>query len=177
MKNENKEVFFKFLNEEISAEDFEIWLYHNEDLENEISIYEYTDFLSFKYKHDEKITSHVADLFFTIVDSVEFDDYKLLKLLNEALSDEEAFENLLKWSYDLYCYGNGEFTKLGMDYGIDLAVYEGYLHHPPPSNWKINTKKRIFTIAERNDIYREILRIKKLFDSGNLSVSYYYDWL
>ena len=176
MKAENKEKFFKFLNKEISTECFENWMYQNENLENDLSVYEYIDFLSIKYKNDEKAALYVADLFFTIVDSDEFEDYKLLRLLNQALKNKEALEIFLKWSYDLYCYNNQEFEKLGMNYGIDLVIYEGYLEYPPPQGWDINTGKRIFTIAERIDIYREILRIKKLFDSGELHVNYEYKW-
>lgn len=176
MKAENKEIFFKFLNKEISTECFENWMYQNKNLENDLSVYEYIDFLSIKYKSDEKAALYVADLFFTIVDSDEFENYKLLRLLNQAFKNKESLEIFLKWSYDLYCYDNQEFEKLGMNYGIDLVVYEGYLEYPPPHGWNINTGKRIFTIAERIDIYREILRIKKLFDSGELRVNYEYKW-
>ena len=123
-----------------------------------------------KYKNDKKVKLRVKDLFFTIVDSKEFEDYKLLKLLNEALNSDEALESLLSWSYDLYCYDNYEFTKLGMDYGLDLVVYEANLEYPPP--WDINNEKRIFTAVERVDIYREILRIRRLFVSGKLCVNY-----
>lgn len=174
MEKESKEVFFRFLNEEISTEYFENWLYENKNLENQLSIYDYTDFLSFKYKNDKKINQRVADLLFTIVDSREFENYKLLRLLNEALNNNEALETLLKWSYDLYCYGNNEFTKLGMTYGIDLVVYEGELEYPPP--WGIRTEKKIFTLTEKVEIYREILRIKKLFIFGELYVVYEYQW-
>ena len=170
MKNETKEIFFKFFNDEISTEYFEEWVYGNENLEKELSVYEYTDFLCLKYKNDKKVKLRVKDLFFTIVDSKEFEDYKLLKLLNEALNSDEALESLLSWSYDLYCYDNYEFTKLGMDYGLDLVVYEANLEYPPP--WDINNEKRIFTAVERVDIYREILRIRRLFVSGKLCVNY-----
>ncbi len=173
MKKETKEVFFKFLNKEISAEYFENWLYRDESLENELSVYDYTDFLSFKYKHDTKIKLHVADLFFTIVDSKEFDDYKFSKLMNNALKNEDALEYLLMWSYDLYCYGNKEFTELGMGYGLDLVAYESEQGYPPP--WGSECKKRVFTDVEKAVIRKEILRIKGLFESGELCISYDYE--
>ena len=98
--------------------------------------------------------------------------YKILQW-GKCMRAEEMF---LRCSYDLYCYDNQEFTKLGMNYGIDLVIYEGYLEYPPPQGWDINIGKRVFTIAERIDIYRERLRIKKLFDSGKLRVNYEYKW-
>ena len=173
MRKETKEVFFKFLNKEISAECFENWLYQDESLENELSVYDYTDFLSFKYKHDTKIKLHVADLFFTIVDSKEFDDYKFSKLLNNALENKDALEYLLIWSYDLYCYGNKEFTELGMGYGLDLIAYESEQGYSPP--WGSECKKRVFTDVEKAFIRKEILRIKGLFESGELCISYDYE--
>ena len=173
MRKETKEVFFKFLNKEISAECFENWLYQDESLENELSVYDYTDFLSFKYKHDTKIKLHVADLFFTIVDSKEFDDYKFSKLLNNALKNEDALEYLLIWSYDMYYYGNKDLAELGLQYGTDLLLYKCDQESPPP--WGNRLKKRVFTDVEKAAICKEILRIKGLFESGELCISYDYE--
>ena len=40
MKAENKEIFFKFLNKEISTECFENWMYQNKNLENDLKVAE-----------------------------------------------------------------------------------------------------------------------------------------
>mgnify|MGYP006197794793 FL=1 len=51
--NPNRITFYKFLNDDISKEDLENWIYENKELEKLFQVDHYNDLLSFNYKSRE----------------------------------------------------------------------------------------------------------------------------
>lgn len=112
--------FFKVINDEVSINDFEQWLYVQNSLEQLLGNKVYIDLISINYKnrHAKHEMCKVIDLY---LDYGLFEERKLKKILNDLIHKTDDFAKSLIATYDLYCYGYSFFYNLGLGYGLTFS--------------------------------------------------------
>lgn len=114
--------FFRFLNGEISLEDFEQWIYATPELETYLGEATYFEFAAFdfrqsgaKYELGKLIEVHgFLPKFYT---------WKLKQQLQSLLDHTMDPVNVFEDFYELYCHGYSFLQNLGMQY-MYLGMYE-----------------------------------------------------
>lgn len=125
--------FFKLLNDELSIDSFEQWVYMTKDLESCFDSTDYVDFISLNFK-----SRHVIHEMKKIVDKYldygEFEKRKLNKILADLTSKNDDFAKSLIATYDMYCDGYGFLDNIGIGYGLtfanDFFEYKDWLNLP-----------------------------------------------
>ena len=83
--NPNRITFYKFLNDDISKEDLENWIYENKELEKLFQVDHYNDLLSFNYKSRET-KNYIKSLVKENFDWQEFEKWRTIELLEKIKS-------------------------------------------------------------------------------------------
>jgi len=113
----------------IKIEDFEKWIYSNEEIESILSEDDYLELISFNYKESGAKYELVDFLSEKYVDLGEYEKWKILQKLNIALKRDKRLPEILREFYDLYCRGYTFLNDLGLGYGLTVEV-------PPSGNYK-----------------------------------------
>ncbi|MFD2522891.1 hypothetical protein [Emticicia soli] len=119
LPQEIKERFFKTINGDISIEEFEQWLYTDNDLENHLNSNDYLDLISLNFKKSGA-KHELWKLLKKHIDLSEFETYKILELLREAQKKTDSLPFILMEFYDLYCRGYNFLQDLGL--AIVIAI-------------------------------------------------------
>ena len=125
-----KEIFFNLLSGDISLDDFEEWLYENEELEQLLTPDDYLDLISINFGKSHA----VHDLHRLIEKHIDLGEYKtrqLLVILNNAKQKPLDLPLILMRFYDLYCDGYSFLDRLGLGYGLTVVV-----PHPAANSWE-----------------------------------------
>lgn len=119
--NNIKHKIFEVLNENGDLLQFEAWLYANPEIENTLPADLYFDLIEFNYKqHDAKnLFDNMVKKF---INKGEFEEWKIRKLLTEALNNGKELPEILKRFYDFYCRGYSFFDNLGLGYGLSVVA-------------------------------------------------------
>ncbi len=120
-----KEKFYKTIASDISANDFEQWLYEDKELEKYLNVNDYLELISFSFKQDE-VEYEFCKLLKKHIDLGEFETYKILALLNEAKQKTERLAYILMKFYDLYCGGYSFLQDLGVAFGSAVEVVNAW---------------------------------------------------
>jgi len=83
--NPNRIKFYQLLNDDISLESFECWIYENKELQNIIPEDHYNDLLAFTFKSRE-VKKIIKSIFNKHFDWKEFEKLRTIKLLKEIKS-------------------------------------------------------------------------------------------
>lgn len=83
--NPNRIKFYQFLNDDISLESFESWVYENNELENIIKENHYNDLLAFDFK-SRKIKNFIKSIVKKHFDWKEFEKWRTIELLKNIKS-------------------------------------------------------------------------------------------
>jgi hypothetical protein len=112
--------FFKLLNNELSVEDFEQWVYKTTEIETHFDPADYIEFISlnFKARHFIHEMKKIVDKY---LDYGEFEKRKIDKVLNDLINKTDDFAKSLIATYDLYCDGYGFLDNIGLGYGLTFA--------------------------------------------------------
>jgi hypothetical protein len=149
MKHNNRIIFYRFLNGEYLLNDFEEFIYSNDDLESEIGGDVYLELVGFNTK-DKNYQNRLMEFIFESIISIgEFLTWRIREMLIDFIEYPEKVKELLdkfyEWTYGLY---NSEgkivdgfkfLQNLGMNnfYWMD----EGYLRMSYGDNWQIEYKR------------------------------------
>lgn len=112
--------FFKLLNDELSIEKFEQWIYKTKELETYFGQADYLEFISLNFK-DRHIIHEMKKIVDKYLDFGEFEKRKINKVLVDLTSKNEDFAKSLIATYELYCDGYGFLDNIGMGYGMTFA--------------------------------------------------------
>jgi hypothetical protein len=122
MKRIPKEIkiqLFRFLNEEMSTEELEQWVYQNRDLEVVFNREDYLELISLNYESSQ--TRHDLEKILTkYVRTGEYESWKIKKLLMKVLNKKENLPYTLPEIYFLYCRGFYFLDNLALGFGIEV---------------------------------------------------------
>lgn len=144
LTEDNKIVFFKFLNVEKSIEDLENFIYSQTDIENQLGIDNYYNLIKLNFKDKYDHVKLVELLKTKIIDEGQFETWKLKTILNDFLTQPEKIDLNLDKIYHLYYgiyQGNGT-RKYEYKFLANLALNylywtnEGYLKTNYGVNWE-----------------------------------------
>jgi hypothetical protein len=130
--------FYKTIRGDISIDDFEQWLYMDEDLEKLLRPDDYLDLISLNFKKSGA-KYELWDLLKKHIDLKEFEKYKMLELLREAKQKTSRQPDALIEIYDL-CYKGYDFLQeLAWEYGL-LIVCPNF--NNTPETWEELTESQ-----------------------------------
>jgi len=112
--------FFKLLNNEVTAEHFEQWVYRTKELENYFSQADYLEFISLNFK-SRYIIHEIKKIVDRYLDYGAFEKRKIDKVLNDLTQKNDDFVKSLIATYDLYCDGYSFLDNIGLGYGLTFA--------------------------------------------------------
>ena len=166
MKEEIKTGLFRYLNREISREDFEEWTYlFCGELEKELPLDDYLEIMCIDYKKNGMYYTF-AKLLFRNVDRMEFVNYRLRRLFARALENDDILESALLETYDLAVNGNEIFRTSGYKYGIMLDCGDMI----GDDDWCIAKTNKEFIEIYRKEIYEEVEKIIKILNEQTLEL-------
>lgn len=134
-----KERFYTTIKGDISLDDFEQWLYANNELEKYLNSEDYLDLISLNFKKSGA-KYELWNLLKKHIDLSEFETYKILGLLYEAKQKTERLPYILMEFYDLYCKGYSFFQDLGI--GIGLAIEVPRVNNATADTWDKLTEQQ-----------------------------------
>lgn len=129
---------------EIPIEEFENWIYNDNEIESVLSSDDYLELISFNYKKNGAKYELVNLLSEKYVDLGEYEKWKMLNKLRIALKRDENLSDILREFYDLYCRGYLFFNDLGLGYGLMVEV-------PLSGNYKAESWEEMNEI-EKNEL-------------------------
>jgi hypothetical protein len=96
-------------------------LYTHEEIERLLQADDYLDLLTLNY-HKSGAKYELSKLLRKHIDLGDFETYKLLKLLQEAIQKTPRLPFILMEFYNLYCRGYYFLQDLGLSYGLAVAA-------------------------------------------------------
>ena len=127
-----KELFYRIITGEIPLLDFEQWLYASAEVEQLLSADDYLALLTLNYQKSGA-RHEVVKVLKQQIDLGEFETYKLLKLLQEAILKTPRLPFILVEFYYLYCRGYDFLQDLGLGYG--LTVDSPWVENTTADSW------------------------------------------
>ncbi len=118
LPGEIKDVFFETVSGNLSLCEFEDWLYSNNELEYFLTADDYLELISFSYRKNSKydlykiLKNHIA--------KSEFENWKLLKLLNAVLKRDKDEAVAIVSFYNLYCKGYYFLDNLAFGFSLPM---------------------------------------------------------
>jgi len=166
LADSDKIMFFKTMHGDMDLEEFEKWVYENKDLEKAIPPDTYLDLIELNYKKPG-VRYELFKKLEAIVSLGEYQKWKLLTSLDNALLKDESFPRLMMGFYDLYCNGYYFLDDLGLGYGLTFTV--------PPSKFQVDTWDELRS-DQKSDyiselfpkIEKEILKVKGWIAKGKI---------
>jgi hypothetical protein len=96
---------FEFLNDEISFENFEKWIYEDPELEKCLNKDIYLNLISLNFKNNKFILHEIKTLFSKLFDLEEFDYWQVQRVLKQLIDDKiDPIDASIKL-HGLYCEG------------------------------------------------------------------------
>ncbi|MFN8287717.1 MAG: hypothetical protein U0V74_13230 [Chitinophagales bacterium] len=149
LSNHSKEIFFPFLNGDISITDFEKTISTQNTLEDELPSEIFSQLLAFDFKDKYAHQNLVKFLNEQVIDVAEYETWKIKTTLNNLIADPPNLPVYLNKLYQLYCgqpKDDGlrifQFRFLG-SLGLNYFYWmdEGYLKANYGENWKLEYEK------------------------------------
>ena len=141
-----KEIFYKFLREDISIAEFEQWINSVGDLEKALGAEDYLELISINFKKTDA-GYEIKKLLFTYIDKSEFATINLMALLKRVISHEHELPELLVSFYNLYCDGYYFLQNLALRYAISVIV--------PPTHFSSDNWDKLKS-AEKKEVLDKI---------------------
>ena len=127
--NPNRIKFYQFLNDDISLELFESWVYENNDIEKVILEDHYNDLLAFNFKSKE-IKSFIKSIIKKHFDWKEFEKYRTIELLKNIKSGNIEIVLASRKLRELYLEQEEEIKRPFLSIGLAIG-YESELDNCP----------------------------------------------
>lgn len=171
--------FFKLLNDELSIESFEQWVYKTKKLEACFDPTDYIEFISLNFK-DRHVIHEMKKIIDKYLDYGEFEKRKIDKILSELINNNDDFAKSLIATYDLYCDGYGFLDNIGLGYGLTFATdfcdfTDWTKLSPEEKNKRIET---IYTgVKTEAEKVRDWLARKKIVLTGEVDDIGHFDYI
>lgn len=145
----NKVAFYKYLNADISIHEFEMFVYHQPDLEMQLEQSVYDFLLRFDYNSIDsanQLTNFIKSL---LPNESDYEIWRLTQALNRLITEPDKLDLNLQIIYDLYCgelQPNGQRKyayKFLQHIGLNFLWWaeEGYLRTTYGDRWKEEYKR------------------------------------
>ena len=151
MKSEVNNIFFKFLNNEISIENFETNIYNQSELESQLEQNTFQELLEFNYRNEKSNSELKKIIIEKVIGKGQFEKWKLMKLLSNFITDVKNAPIYLDKMYNLFLGQNEKngnkiyeyrfLGHLGLNYFY--WIEEGYLRANYGEKWKDEYEKLI----------------------------------
>lgn len=179
--NPNRIRFYQFLNDDISTESFENWVYENKELENVIPEDHYNDLLAFNFKSRE-IKNFIKSIVKKHFDWKEFEKWRTIELLKKIKSGKVELVLATRRLRQLYLEQEDEIKRPFLS--IALAIgYESELDNCPIESeynqWNSDALKKQLEPVEQyrsrisEDVDQELTELLnpefKVIDLGKIS--------
>jgi len=174
-----KQVFFETINGNTTLPEFEQWVYSEPQLEQVLTSEDYLNLISFGFNEDGAKYA-LFHLLLNLIDMGEYETWKLLWLLHEALKRNKNLPEILMTFYDMYCREYNFLDNLGLGYGLAVEV-----PLPQADSWDELTHAQQEAILDGfyPEIEQEILKViswidnKKIVLTGNKNSYYHYEYI
>lgn len=170
----NKLQFLKFLNDEISIEDFEQWIYTESSLEEELGDNYYLELIEFNF-HKSAAKYELSKIINNIIGEGEIYLYQINQILDSIEEGLKSNQDLLATSliktYDLYCDGLDFLEGLGMGYGLYIQTAPEDFHKWEWNKLTEEEKKEVMSALKFDDIPRQVREIKNWLNNGEVIIT------
>lgn len=113
--------FYKVLKGKINLAVFEKWVYENKMLETELTEDVYIELIALNYKGKFAI-NELRNIINPFINHGQFEKQKIINYLESIINRDENCADSILMTYELYCKGYDFFRKIGLKYGLDIAV-------------------------------------------------------
>ena len=171
--------FFKLLNEELSIENFEQWVYNTKELEDCFDQADYIEFVSLNFK-DRHVIHEMKKVVNKYLDFGEFEKRKIDKILNDLVIKSDDFAKSLIATYDLYCDGYYFLDNIGIGYGLTFAddFYDFTDWTKLPTYEKTKRIEAIYEgVKSEAEKLRDLLHRKKVILTGEVDNLGHFDYI
>ena len=114
---ELRQMYYSYIDEELSLDAFERFIYINEWIRDIIGDEDYLELISLNY-NSRDIKYRLGDVLLPHIGWADYQKQNILKDLHRALLLDKELPNILRRFYDLYCGGYFFFEDLGLGYGL-----------------------------------------------------------
>lgn len=159
LSNTSKQKCFDLISGDCPMTEFEQWVYHSKELEQELSEADHLALISFNFQR-KGAKYELVRLIKQFIDLGEYETQRIRKKLIGALNKEENLPELLLEFYNLHYRGYGFLEDLSMKFGLTINV-------PPIGNHDRAWEQ--LSAAEQDDIiegfYPELdIHLKEVID-------------
>ncbi len=112
--------FLKFINDEISVDVFEQWVYNLNELEDVVESKDYIEFISLNFKSRHFIHD-MKKIIGKYLEFSELEKRRIDKILNDLINKNDDFIRSLMATYDMYCDGYYFLDNIGLGYGLTFV--------------------------------------------------------
>lgn len=169
-----KERFYCTIAGEVPLADFEQWLYTNKEIERLLPADDYLNLLTLNY-HKSGAKYELNKLLRQHIDLGDFETYKLLQLLQEAILKTPQLPFILTEFYNLYCRGYSFLQNLGIGYG--LAVDAPRVKNTTADTWdELTSAQQAALLASFSPgLERELDRVQRWLVTGQIILTGEFD--
>lgn len=160
--------FYLFLNGEISIENFEQWVYANNELEKQLKPQDYLDLLSFNFKQQDA-TYELKKLLENHISQLDFDNWNIRKLLNELITEQRDPVVVIDHLYNLYCNGYGSLREVGLPFVLGVDDIPRLAEKALWNEHAFETKRKMLGNYLR-DLKPKSMRLLEALDKGEIKI-------
>lgn len=161
--------FYYVYKEKISIAEFEKWLYKTDDIENIYGYDCYFRLLDLDYR-DKYIKNKLETLIRMEIPFGQFEQQRIVLLLEHIIAEEGDLVELLEQLYDDYCHGYSFLRFLGLTYitGIDTFPKLNQIDQWDKHEFEC---KRAMLNSSKDIIIREAKRLLAFFKNGEIKIT------
>ncbi len=161
--------FYNVYKEKISIAEFEKWLYKTDDIENIYGYDFYFRLLDLDYR-DKYIKNKLETLIRMEIPFGQFEQQRMMSLLENIIANEGDLVELLEQLYDDYCNGYSFLRFLGLTYitGIDTFPKLNQIDQWDKHEFE---RKREMLNSSKDKIIKEAKRLLAFFKNGELKIT------
>ncbi len=161
--------FYNVYKEKISISEFEKWLYNTDDIENIYGYDFYFLLLDLDYR-EKYIKNKLETLIRMEIPFGQFEQQRMMSLLENIIANEGDLVELLEQLYDDYCNGYSFLRFLGLTYitGIDTFPKLNQIDQWDKHEFE---RKREMLNSSKDKIIKEAKRLLAFFKNGELKIT------
>lgn len=159
--------FFKFLNKEMSIEEFEQWVYATDELETVLSADMYQELIAFNYQ-SRYVLATLFPILMQCLDINKFETYRIVYLLNLVINKDILWKKAVR---TLYIYSREKYDFLSHFCSLDdyIEYYE--------FNQEELRNIQIAAIKEAIEIKNALVSNEIIIENGNEGGTNFIDYL
>lgn len=162
--------FYNVYKEKISIAEFEKWLYKTDDIENIYGDDFYFRLLDLDYR-EKYIKNKLETLIRMEIPFGQFEQQRIVLLLEHIIAEEGDLVELLEQLYDDYCHGYSFLRFLGLTYiitGIDTFPKLNQIDQWDKHEFE---RKRAMLNSSKDKIIKEAKRLLAFLKKGEIKIT------